>query len=386
VTTLSVLVSLASVIVFQRLTKRLIISMIAGFAVFSLINQQVIHQFTKVFLAAIGDNSFITLLPSIFLIYFLGELMSICGDAAHFSTSVQRLFQDTKSAAVLMPAVIGLMPMPAGAMFTAPIVDQIGVGMSNLQKTAVNYWFRHCLEFFWPVYPAMYLLSSLTNTPLGTISLRLLPLFLVSFLTGWIYLNGFTLPRINRMSMQDWKKMWPILIILSTGFMILVFKLDGWLALLIASSFYAVLKMKFVPKALIQGLKKMDIVPILLVVFLYKHSMIDLGIGQKMNGELSQAGLSVLVISIIVPLVIGMSTGLTSAAVGVYLPVLLGIGANKLAVVAYIFSVIGVLLSPVHLCLVLTCEYFKVDFTAVLKRIFVPIVVVSVAAILLYSW
>ncbi len=232
----------------------------------------------------------------------------------------------------------------------------------------------------------MYLLSSLTNTPLGTISLRLLPLFLVSFLTGWIYLNGFTLPRINRMSMQDWKKMWPILIILSTGFMILVFKLDGWLALLIASSFYAVLKMKFVPKALIQGLKKMDIVPILLVVFLYKHSMIDLGIGQKMNGELSQAGLSVLVISIIVPLVIGMSTGLTSAAVGVYLPVLLGIGANKLAVVAYIFSVIGVLLSPVHLCLVLTCEYFKVDFTAVLKRIFVPIVVVSVAAILLYSW
>ncbi|HOJ88530.1 MAG TPA: DUF401 family protein [Pseudothermotoga sp.] len=385
-TTLSVLVSLASVIVFQRLTKRLIISMIAGFAVFSLINQQVIHQFTKVFLAAIGDNSFITLLPSIFLIYFLGELMSICGDAAHFSTSVQRLFQDTKSAAVLMPAVIGLMPMPAGAMFTAPIVDQIGVGMSNLQKTAVNYWFRHCLEFFWPVYPAMYLLSSLTNTPLGTISLRLLPLFLVSFLTGWIYLNGFTLPRINRMSMQDWKKMWPILIILSTGFMILVFKLDGWLALLIASSFYAVLKMKFVPKALIQGLKKMDIVPILLVVFLYKHSMIDLGIGQKMNGELSQAGLSVLVISIIVPLVIGMSTGLTSAAVGVYLPVLLGIGANKLAVVAYIFSVIGVLLSPVHLCLVLTCEYFKVDFTAVLKRIFVPIVVVSVAAILLYSW
>jgi len=360
--------------------------MIAGFAVFSLINQQVIHQFTKVFLAAIGDNSFITLLPSIFLIYFLGELMSICGDAAHFSTSVQRLFQDTKSAAVLMPAVIGLMPMPAGAMFTAPIVDQIGVGMSNLQKTAVNYWFRHCLEFFWPVYPAMYLLSSLTNTPLGTISLRLLPLFLVSFLTGWIYLNGFTLPRINRMSMQDWKKMWPILIILSTGFMILVFKLDGWLALLIASSFYAVLKMKFVPKALIQGLKKMDIVPILLVVFLYKHSMIDLGIGQKMNGELSQAGLSVLVISIIVPLVIGMSTGLTSAAVGVYLPVLLGIGANKLAVVAYIFSVIGVLLSPVHLCLVLTCEYFKVDFTAVLKRIFVPIVVVSVAAILLYSW
>ncbi|WP_041083351.1 DUF401 family protein [Thermotoga profunda] len=385
-TTLSVLVSLASVIVFQRITKKLIISMIAGFAIFAAINRQIIFGFSKLFLASISDISFITLLPSIFLIYFLGELMNVSRDADHFSSSVQKLFQDTRSAAVLMPAIVGLMPMPAGAMFTAPMVDQIGLGMDNLQKTTVNYWFRHCLEFFWPVYPAMYLLSSLVNIPLGIISLKLSPLFVISFLIGWIYLNGFTLPKMRRIQKEDLKKMWPLLIILSTGFMILIFKIDGWLALSIASSFYAILRSKFVWKPLINSFKKMDIVPILIVVFLYKHSMIDLGIGQKMNSELSKAGFGMLVISIVLPLVIGMSTGLTSGAVGVYLPIVIGMGASNLAIIVYVFSVIGVLLSPVHLCLVLTCQYFKVDFLKVLKRVFVPIIIVAISAILLYSW
>ncbi|MFN4189660.1 MAG: DUF401 family protein, partial [Pseudothermotoga sp.] len=78
--------------------------------------------------------------------------------------------------------------------------------------------------------------------------------------------------------------------------------------------------------------------------------------------------------------------GLTSGAVGVSLPIIVGMGANNLALIVYVFSVIGVLLSPVHLCLVLTSQYFKVDFLKVLKRVLVPIIVVAVSAILLYSW
>ncbi len=385
-TTFSVLVSLASVVIFQRLTRKLIISMIAGFTVFAMINPRVIFNLLKLFVASVSDSSFLTLLPSIFLIYFLGELMSISKDADLFSTSIQNLFQDTKSAAVLMPAIAGLMPMPAGAMFTAPIVDQIATDLDNLHKTAFNYWFRHCLEFFWPVYPAMYIMSSLTNVPLGKISLRLFPLFLISFLIGWIYLNGFTVPKVKRIQKEDLKKMWPLIVILSTGFMILVFKLDGWLALLIASSFYAAFRSRFILKSLIQSFKKMDIIPILLIVFLYKHSMIDLGIGQMMNVELSKAGFGTLVISITLPLIIGMSTGLTSGALGVCLPIILGMGAGNLAIIVYVFSVIGVLLSPVHLCLVLTCQYFKVDFLSVLKKVLVPIIVVAISAVLLYSW
>lgn len=385
-TVLSVLTSLVSVIVFQRLTKKLIISMIAGFLAFAFVNWQVISHFPMIFLNSLRDSSFITLLPSVFLIYFLGELMAASQDAERFSQSVQKLFQSSKSAAAFMPAVVGLMPMPAGAMFTAPIVDQIGSQMNALDKTAVNYWFRHTLEFFWPVYPAMYLLASLTGTPLGMISIKLFPLFLISFLIGWLYLNGFTLPKVRKISSEDWKNLWPLLVILSTGFMILVFKLEGWLSLLIACGFYALVRARAVLKALVQSVKKLDIFPILLVVFLYKHSMIDLGIGQRMSEELSRSGFGVLLIAISLPLVIGMSTGITGAALGVCLPIVLAMKADHLAVITYVFSVIGVLLSPVHLCLVLTCQYFKMDFLHVLRRVLVPIIVTSIAGLLLYSW
>lgn len=158
--TASVMISLFTIILLQRFTKILIISMISGFMVFALFNRQIFFHMIKLLGASLSDGSFLTLIPSIFLIYFLGELMSVSRDSDGFSQSVQKLFEGSRGASVFIPAIVGLMPMPAGAMFTAPMIDQIGSDMSKLEKTTVNYWFRHCLEFFgqsilpcicWPV-------------------------------------------------------------------------------------------------------------------------------------------------------------------------------------------------------------------------------------------
>jgi hypothetical protein len=334
--------------------------------------------------ASLSDGSFLTLIPSIFLIYFLGELMSVSRDSDGFSQSVQKLFEGSRGASVFIPAIVGLMPMPAGAMFTAPMIDQIGSDMSKLEKTTVNYWFRHCLEFFWPVYPAMYLLASLINMPIGVVSLRLFPLFLVAFLSGWVFFNGFNFPKLKNLELSEWKKLWPIAVILSTGLMILLFKLEGWVALTIATVFYASIRNKYILEAFKRAVRKLDIIFILIIVFLYKHSMIDLQIGQKMSEELSKIGFNVLLIAILLPLITGMSTGLTHAALGISLPIVMSMGGYRLGLVTYVFSVTGVLLSPVHLCLVLTANYFKVDFIKVLGKILIPILIISVITVVFY--
>ena len=56
-----------------------------------------------------------------------------------------------------LPAVVGLIPMPAGALFSAPLVQQAGDGveLSAEWKSAVNYWFRHVWEYWWPLYPGV---------------------------------------------------------------------------------------------------------------------------------------------------------------------------------------------------------------------------------------
>ena len=50
---------------------------------------------------------------------------------------------------ILIPAAIGLVPMPGGALFSAPLVGEAVQEKKVLPewKVAVNYWFRH-ISFF----------------------------------------------------------------------------------------------------------------------------------------------------------------------------------------------------------------------------------------------
>jgi len=68
-----------------------------------------------------------------------------------------------------------------------------------------------------------------------------------------------------------------------------------------------------------------------------------------------------------------MSTGITQGAVGISLPVILGITGKAFVYHTYIFAVVGVLLSPVHLCVILTSDFFNVDVFSVLKKILIPL-------------
>lgn len=76
----------------------------------------------------------------------------------------------------------------------------------------------------------------------------------------------------------------------------------------------------------------------------------------------------------LLPLVSGISTGITQAAVGISLPVLMEVFSSKYAVYTYMFAVGGVILSPVHLCVVLSAKFFEVEVFDILKKVFLPLV------------
>ena len=51
---------------------------------------------------------------------------------------------------------------------------------------------------------------------------------------------------------------------------------------------------------------------------------------------------------------------------------------------AYAGGYAGVMLSPVHLCLVLTAEYFKADLGAVYREVVKPVLAVLLVAVFAY--
>jgi hypothetical protein len=98
------------------------------------------------------------------------------------------------------------------------------------------------------------------------------------------------------------------------------------------------------------------------------------------------SGLPVFLIVAVLPFLTGFMTGMTIAYVGITFPLLLplmGDGALFPGLLALAFGsgFAGVMLSPLHLCLVLTREYFNADITKVYRLLWLPSLLVLAAVL-----
>jgi hypothetical protein len=91
---------------------------------------------------------------------------------------------------ILIPAAIGMVPMPGGALFSAPLVGLTAENSGNSAewKAAVNYWFRHILEYWWPLYPVVIVTLSIFTLPTWKFMLLQIPFTFVSLSAGYFFL------------------------------------------------------------------------------------------------------------------------------------------------------------------------------------------------------
>jgi hypothetical protein len=158
---------------------------------------------------------------------------------------------------------------------------------------------------------------------------------------------------------------WPIIAVI----ILVMLNQPGWLAVLGTSIIYLLVN-KNKKKVLVASLKYKTFI-LLLTVFFYKNLVEIAEVPQSMGAELMAWSIPPLTLVILLPFLMGFMTGVTQAGVGLSLPLILSMGNT--------FAVVGVLLSPVHLCLVLTSEYFSVDYPRIIKRISV-VTLLSIAA------
>ncbi len=97
------------------------------------------------------------------LILILSNSLEQAGQMQRLLENFKGLISNPKINLVIFPALIGLLPMPGGAIFSAPMVKDLGAGI-NLSKSKlsyINYWFRHVWEYSWPLYPGILLATIL---------------------------------------------------------------------------------------------------------------------------------------------------------------------------------------------------------------------------------
>ncbi len=369
----SIISGLISMVISIKLIKKVHWAILIATIVTALVSLN-LNYIGSSFLQTLTQSDFYEVIIIIFGIYLLSDTMKASGNSQKFAKNIEALF-NSRQAVGLMPMLLGLLPMPGGAMFTAPMVKDIAneSNINMVEATAMNYWFRHSMEFFWILYPALILESALTGIGLTKLLLIQLPIGLFAIVGGWLYF------RIGKISLKRDKELWkelfesilPIIIII-VG---VIASLPGWIVVLTVSLIYTFYHKNY--KDLLNI--RWETVLLLLFVFWYKNLVTVSNLSNDFVENLTIWGVSPWWIIMISPIIIGLITGITQAGFAVTMPIALSfvetgfIPLVPVAITTYFFSVLGVLLSPVHLCLLLTSRYFEVDMFSVIKKITVPV-------------
>ena len=351
------------------------------------------------FVLALIDLTTLKLIGIIVLVYILSGVLRKVESLRDLVDSLQGLVKDYRLILAFIPALLGLIPMPAGAMFSAPMVKEVGgrVGLTPEEETFVNYWFRHIWEFIWPLFPAIILFAGLLKVEIHEVIMVQFPLTIITVIVGfvWEYKNlrkDVTL--INKKDILfNLKKLffgvWPILLII---ILVLGTKTDLLLSLVIVTLSLIFLNIKKLSLKMLKEIIRNDIN--LNVVILIASIMIFKKILQVSGGidiipeAFAKLGIHPFIVLFIIPFFISTMTGLGTAALGIGLPVLLPIiiqGEANLyyAMLAFTGSFVGVMISPMHLCLVVTRNYFKADMGKIYKMLILPLTIITLSALVL---
>lgn len=355
-----------------------------------------------------------TILLIVLMAYIMAfsAAMKKSGIMDELASSLQLVTSSPRFAMALAPLLIGTLPMPGGAVLSAPLVDSMDKQRkrSPAVLSTANYWFRHILELAWPLYPAFILTSSIS----GIKSSRLI--LLNSYAPPLLFVIGllFILPS-ERKGKNHTKKLLPetsfkerfgslfagikpLAVAIGTYVVLdIIWKniapslfmheavktLTGrygpiYIGLSLGSFF--ILKSKNGKGSFRQSINTATwrLIAVIIGIRVFSVLLGKAGLAQAAAEELARAGIPTVIAVAILPFVAGMVTGIGFGYVGLAFPIVIGLSSvvssmpfEALMVLAGAFGYAGMMLSPLHVCMVVSAEHFGVGLASVMKR-FVP--------------
>ncbi|MGC9397536.1 MAG: DUF401 family protein [Anaerolineae bacterium] len=337
------------------------------------------------------------------LIMVLSELLRRTGGLQGMVEALQALIPGPVAIAAL-PALVGLLPMVGGAMFSAPMVEEIGARLDAdaERKTFINYWFRHVWEYVFPLYPSMMLAAALLEMTTLQLAYATWPLAITAVVGGAVFglwgigsdagekIEGPTVQHPVR-SLVD--SIWPIVLVLGLS---LVLPLDERLRLIVSLLVTIALLMvvKRVPASELGTILRERIpwktVAVIFGALIFRRVLDESSAVVAVSRDLTALKVPPALIAFSVPFIAGLLTGLASAAFSIGFPVVApllidGAGSMTSAWAAWLMAggFLGVMLSPLHLCLSLTRVYFRAEWGPIYRRMAPAVLSVALVAGLL---
>jgi hypothetical protein len=354
----------------------------------------------------------------IFIMVFAGGMKN-SGALVRFSSAVLAIARTKKASIVLTPILFGSLPMPGGAALSAPLVDALDMERSydNARLSAANYWFRHVLELAWPLYPAFILTSSLSgiSTPrLVLLNLYALPVLIflgMAFVFGKVQEPTSPVAPTGAASARSLsagsrleavlRGFAPLIIVIAT-FLVLdaLWRVAG--AGISLSPAVSALVGRFAPVmiGLLAGcvhvhlhsgkpgcfkgtltIGTLKLAGVIAGIRVFSALLSAGNVAAASAAELAAIGVSPILAAAILPFVAGLVTGVGFGYVGLAFPILMGLfplsggdlPREAAVVLAGAFGYAGMMLSPLHVCMVVTAEHFRTGLAATIRRFLLPL-------------
>jgi len=306
-------------------------------------------------------------------------------------SAVKAIFKNRKIVTISMPLLIGLIPSVGGAYFSAPMVAETtsDIKMSPEEKGFINYWFRHPWECILPLYPGILLASAISKIELHNLIIVNLAYAALVVITGFIFAMHDIKGIVKTEKRLSKKGLWSFVPIVTVLLLVVIFHIELHYAL-IGVVIFLLLFYRYNLKSILTAVKhgfSIDVIILILGVMIFKEAMENSGAVKNLSQFFIKEGVPAFPILFLLPFVTGLLTGLTVGFVGSAFPLILSIAGNtSISSISFAFAsgFLGVLLSPLHICLILTREYFKADLWGIYKMMIPACIIVFCGAIVEY--
>jgi len=355
-------------------------------------------------LAALAKLDYFGLFVAAYLVSVLVSLYRDTGMMDRLAQGLISAIRRPRLVVMFVPAVLGVLSIPGGALMSAPVVDRVGeeLGLGKAEKLFVNIWFRHLIFLVYPLSSVVLVTSALADVNVWSLIARNFPAFCVMASAGYFLVLRSKRGRASRSTFLDARgdllvSLAPLMLAVFLSLVLQLFL--GWILppyfLVAGGVAVGIAALAISSRTGVRGVARSALSKLSLEVFATTMSIVFLRVAFSISGASSavgevvgSAGLGGWVLLVILPFVFSYLTGNSLSGVAISYPILeeiISIGISEAALL-FVSAFLGYLSSPAHMCYVYTAQYLKADFTEGYRYMIPATAFVLAAAVLVYLY
>jgi hypothetical protein len=344
--------------------------------------------FVSVLYKTLADRTTWELCAAVGFITVFGYALKETG---HMVDLIEKLrgFLPSRVLLALIPALFGILSMPGGALMSAPFNDPESerLKLNPEHRTFINVWFRHV--WFWasPISTTTIIACSIAGIGLSDFIRINLPIFILTWIIGfavsWRWIGK---ERNVKRGVKDYMGslvgLSPILVTVA----LTLINVPIWASVAVGIAMVIMMRrvdLRHATTFFTKGVK-LDIVAAVFATLFFRYMVVDSGSINTLLGNILGMGVPLLLLFLVIPLLIGAISAQPTLGIGLVFPILMPLVAPiNVYWMSIMFAgiVAGYTGSPLHLCLILTNQYYRSDLNKVYKYLLPSLLLLFLLAI-----